>query len=257
MTGVDHIRCRLGTARGHKGIYTVGSTTLVLHQFPAVGPLANRLIGGGQVHDHLRTGKGQQVGRGQGRPQILANLHANKRPIPDPEQQVLTDGHAFAYAPQQSADVHGVLPKIVAGGKPAFFVEFIVIGDAGLGDDALDSAPGDDNGAVEHLRAQPQRQAHHSDHIGAQPRAVQYLPQALLHPFIQGVLIEEVLAGVAGKGHLREHQQVHLLGVRLSQKVTNIPGIFLGVANLHPGYGAGDANIIQHGKPSLFSMVLS
>ncbi len=59
LAGEDQILGGFRRTGGAIGIGAVQGGGLVLHQLPAVGPLADGLIGGGQVHDDLRPGQGQ------------------------------------------------------------------------------------------------------------------------------------------------------------------------------------------------------
>ena len=76
------------------------------------------------------------------------------------------------------------------------------------------------------------------------------LPDPFLHTLIQRILIEQVLTGVAGHGHLRENDHVHLLRIGFRDIITNVLGIFTHIAHLHSRHGAGNSNKVQHRNSS-------
>ena len=160
------------------------------HQLPAVDTLADGFVGSGQIHDDLRAAQGQH-GRGrQGRPQILTDFHAHQCALADLEQQVLPHRHRLWIVTQQGANIKGILNQVVAGSKPPFFIELIIIGNAGFRHDTPDFAAGNDSCTVEHSGADPQRQANGHRHRWAGGGSIQNLPQTPLHTLMQGILKE-------------------------------------------------------------------
>ena len=220
-------------------------------QGAAVIGLAHHLVGGGQVEDHGGPRLGQGHGGGRGGPQILTDLH--------PHHQV---GHGVAgpdlpvpYADLLAAQIQEDI-QVLAGGEPAPLVELPIVGDIGLGHQAQDLPLVDDRRAVVEL-AVPRifhRQAQGGEHIQVLG-GLQHGGQALLRPFQQGVLEEQVAAGVPGEAQLGQGQHPHPLLVGLPHEGKNLLRIVTAVG--HPdlrGAGGHFDKSISHGKAPPYGM---
>ncbi len=136
--------------------------------------------------------------------------------------------------------------------EPAALVEFLVIGDVLLGDDAPDRAIADHDSAVEQAVAGGDRRPDDDELLAARGRPGD--PQDGPNPGVQQRrLAEQVGAGVAGDAQLREEHDVavgHLL-----EDADDLGGVGRRVGHRRPGRGAGDADkpILVHGISSTSS----
>ena len=204
---------------------------LARHQGPAVGRLAHRLIGGGQVQDNGGPRLGQGHGGGIGGPQVLADLHAD-----DQLRQFLTGVktvavHAHILAAQLQHVVHAA--RSPGGREPALLVKFPVIGQVGLGHQAQNLSFLYNSGTIIQFVVPfvPHGQAHGGDHIQILG-GVQDGLEPLLGAPEQGILEKEVAAGVAGEAQLRQCQDLHALLVGLPHEGEDLLGIIAAVR--HP-----------------------
>ena len=67
----------------------------------------------------------------------------------------------------------------------------------------------------------------------------------------QGILEEQVGAGIAGDGKLGENHQIGALFVGLGDLLADIHNIRRNVAHTHRIDGTGDANKVKHGNTSI------
>ena len=195
VAGVYQIRGGLGAACGAKGINTLAIPGMDLDLLAAALLFAHLLGRCCQVQDHLGAAEDLE-GRGRnGCEEILANFDTHSG-ISYPVERIRAHGVPLA---QQGND-----PTFLQSRKPAAFVEATIIRQIGLGHQSPQLARRNDGGAVEQLHLHSDRQSHHSGQVGVFFRGFQQLPQSLLHGVVEGFLIKQVTAGVAGHGKLRE-----------------------------------------------------
>ncbi len=187
---------------------------LLRHQLMAVAGLADHDIGRRQIDQHRCPRQRGERRRRDRHPDVLADLdmEAQQRDVLDLEQQAGAERHALA---QQ---VYLVDRGAVGRAELAGLVEFPVIGQEALGNDATQLAAGDHHRAVEQLMLDPQR---HADHQRARQRArgLDDLAQRTLAGVEQGLLMEQVVAAVGrqtqlGEGHQRGAGVGRLAGQR-------------------------------------------
>ena len=218
---------------------------LAAHQSAAVLGLAHQLVGGGQVEDDGGPRLGQGHGGGLGGPQILADLHSHHQPghgIAGPE---LPATQADLLAAQLQRDV-----QILAGGEPPLLIELPVIGQPGLGYQAQDLPPVNGGRAVVELSVPGvfHRQAQRGEHIQVLG-GLQDGGQPLLRAPQQGILEEQVAAGVAGEAQLGQGQHPHPLLIGLPHEGENLFGVVAAVG--HPDLGRAGGHLdesIAHRK---------
>ena len=183
LAGEDQVLRGLRGTGGTVGVDAVQRGGLVLHQPPAVGALADGFVGGGEVQNHLRAVQRQKRRRRQGRPHILADLHAQQRSA-NAENGSRENGDRLAQKLRQ------ILRHLRPGGKPALFVKLIIIGNVGLRHQGVNLSPGNDGGAVVHPHSRPDGQSHHRRYAGVIFCAVGNFSDSLLNPRPEGVLKE-------------------------------------------------------------------
>ena len=206
-------------------------SALAGHQAPAVGRLTCQLIGGGQVQDQGGARPGQVDGGGLGGPQILADLHADHQigHIVAGKQVAVRQGDIL---PAQGNG--GLHPG--PGGKPPLLIELPVVGQIGLGYQAQNLSALYHSSAIIQFVVPfvPYGQTnggHHVQILGG----LQNGGQALLRPFQQGGLKEQVGTGVAGEAQLGQSQHLDPLLVRLPHESKDLFRIITAVG--HPDLG--------------------
>ena len=129
---------------------------LLAHQVAAIFDLTQQFVAGRAIEEEGRAGQGHVAAGWVHGPQILANLDADDQvgEISRGEEQIVPDGDLLA------VDLDAITRHQVAGGEPAFLVEFVGGRQIGLGDEAEHASAGDEGRAVEQLAADLQRQAH-------------------------------------------------------------------------------------------------
>ena len=133
-------------------------------------------------------------------PEVLANLRGND------ELRQLLAGKELAHAKgnvQLPRHVYGHDARR-AGNEVATLVELVVGGDVALGDHAKDRAGGNDGAAVVELCVHAHGHAHQQERVQLR-RAGDKVGEAALGGAEQGVLPEEILAGVARDRELGQH----------------------------------------------------
>ena len=245
VAGEHQVGGGFGMTGGGEGIDALAGFGDHLHQFPAVGPLAHQIMGGSQIQDHFRAVHSQICVAGLGHHAVLTDLDANNGIIAQPEQLLGGYGNGPVILGGDQAhilgsQIHGT--QLIGGGKPALFIG----GQMGLGHDTADLAPADDGGAVVELMSDADGQTHHSGHIGMLPGNKSDLLQTVLHGIPQGILEEQVAAGIAGEGHFGEQNHVCLIPVRFLHHGADILGILLHIAHLHSRHGTDNTDKVQH-----------
>ena len=224
----------LGVAGAGVNINAVAPGGLAPHQVAAVVALGDRFVAGGGVQDDVRPGEaGKTAGRHR-RPQILADLRAQHHAAGAVgHQQVFTERHRNALAVFQRPE-HAVGQAGRGGGEPPFFVEFAVVGQAGLGHKAQQPSPADRGGTVVQLAVHRHRQPHQRDEV--QPLAgPENTGQPVEGRLLQRLLEKQVPAGVAGQRQLGENRQLDPAGGTLRHLFGDLPGVIGAVR--HPQRG--------------------
>ena len=133
--------------------------------------------------------------------QILAQLHAQRE-----------RGHLLAAEQQPAAKRHPLIEQlhlrhgVRRGREQAFFIEFAVVGQVRFGHDAQHPAAAQDGGAVVQAVAHAQRQPHGHEQLPA-ARGAQHQAERAARRVLQGVLQEQVAAGIARQAQLGQHEQ--------------------------------------------------
>ena len=243
LSGENQILCGLRGTGGTVGIDAVQRGRLVLHQPPAVGTFADGFVGGGEVQNHLRAVQRQKRRRRQGRPHILADLHAQQRSA-NAENGSRENGDRLTQKLRQ------ILRHLRPGGKPALFVKLIIIGNVGLRHQGVNLSPGNDGGAVVHPHSRPDGQSHRRRYAGVIFCAVGNFPDTLLNSRPEGILKEQILTGIPGKRQLREQDDIRLPRIGFFNVGADILRIFRRVPHPDRRYGAGNSDKIQHRNSS-------
>ena len=228
---------------GTVGIDAVQRGGLVLHQTPAIGALADGFVGGGEVQNHLRAVQRQKRGRRQGRPHILADLHAQQCAA-NAENGSRENGDRLAQK------LRHVLRHLRPGGKPALFVKLIIIGNVGFRHQGVNLSPGNDGGAVVQPHSRPDGQSHRRRYVGVVFCAVGNFSDSLLNSHPEGVLKEQILTGIPGKRQLREQDDIRPLPVGFFDIGADILRVLRRIPHPDRRYGAGNSDKIQHRNSS-------
>ena len=146
---------------------------------------------------------GQRRGRRHRRPQILADLKAQRqlRHFLAAEKLLRAEQHRLA------AHVDGEGVSFRRGGELPLFVKLTVIGQVRLGDHAQNVSLLDHRGAVIEPAADPQGHSHRGDHLQI-PGGLQHGGKSLLRAPQQRVLIEKIAAGIARQPQLRQNEDL-------------------------------------------------
>ena len=190
-----------GLALAGAGVDVAAQKLCGLHtdQVAAVAVLSDDVVAGGQVADDGGAGRRQVHGGGDGGPHVLADLKAQHqlRHLPAGEHQP-AEGRLLP------AEGHGAaVPG--RGGELALLVKFAVIGQMGLGHDAQNLSFLYNYRAVIQFVFLSHRHAQRRDDLQI-PGGRQDRVQSLLRAPQQGVLVEQIAAGVARQAQLRQHQ---------------------------------------------------
>ena len=121
----------------------------------------------------------------------------------------------------------------VPGGEVAFFVEFAVVGQIGLGDDSQDPPGVDDHGAVVEAVRMRQRRSDDDDGLEFHGGLANVL-DGLEGGVQEGVLEQEVVDGVAGQAELGECGQGDAFQVAFPYELGRVPGV---VHRVRRGHG--------------------
>ena len=141
---IDDILCRLAETAATIDVATHGTCTLLCDQRAQVVVLADELVARRAVQDNLGSGHRQVVAGRNGSPDVFAYLHAKLGTVHRAEHLGL--GRQRNGCTGQ-IDVGRI--QVLGGGKPAFLVELIVVGQVRLGDDTQQRAVLHDSGTVE------------------------------------------------------------------------------------------------------------
>ena len=153
MTRENKVCGRFKAARRAICIGADAARRLLSNYLTAVFTLGNDLVAGGEIGYDLRTRKAEQSARGQGRPEILADLEANLNAAE--VKHGAADRYGVALAAYAKLGRSYRLGSAVRRVKPSLLIEFAVIRDKGLGHNAHDPAAEENDGAV------IKRAAHH------------------------------------------------------------------------------------------------
>ena len=238
MSGEDQVRGGLALSGVGVDIAAHQTAGLPRHQGAAVGGLAHRLIGGGEVQKDGGTLPGQD-GRGRLRgPQVLADLHADDQIVYTGAGKDAAAVEAYLLAAEGQVVVHAVGPA--GGGEPALLVKLPVIGQVRLGYQAQNLSFLYNSSTIIQFVIPfiPYRQAQSRHHVQIF-RGFQDGAQALLGAPQQRLLQKQVAAGVAGEAQLRQGQDFDPLLVRLPHEGKDLLGIIAAVRHMDLGGTGG------------------
>ncbi len=203
VTRECHILRGLSVAGAGVQIGTEQAGGLVPDQFSAVLGLADGLITGTAVHEYGGAAP-RQAGRGRVRaPEVLTDLHAEDKAghILAGECKGRAEGHWVA-----EADVN--VPDPVRGTfKVALLIELRIVRKISFRDDAQDLSACKRGGHIVDFSAHLQRQSDDDNAVDVGGELRQLL-ETFPGIFQQGLLEEQVSAGVAGEAELREDQEL-------------------------------------------------
>ena len=197
VPGKDHIRSGLAQAAVRIHIGAQQPPRVLAHQLPAVLRLADGLIRAGGVQHQRSPVAGQAHAGGKGAPQVLTDLHPH-----------LQAGHILA-AKQQALSQPNPLPgkihlhRLWGRGEVPGLVKLRVIGNARLGRQAQQLPLVEYGRAVVQGSLPGHGQAHRAEDI----QVLCLLHQAGKAPLCrgeQGLIPEQVPAGIGGQGQLRK-----------------------------------------------------
>lgn len=193
------------------------------YQLAPVAGLADGHVRSRQVRDHRGAGERSERGRRHWHPHVLADLHVQYQPrLPlGLEEQPTPEGHSGL-----PAQVDVIAQRRVTGGELARLVELPIVGQEGLGCHAQNPTAMDHRAAVVERAVDLQRQSNDADE--RKPgRGAQYHTETVLDRFEQCFLVEQVVAGIAGKPQLREQHKHCLLGSGLLHQCHRLGGVEL------------------------------
>ena len=131
--------------------------------------------------------------------------------------------------------------EVFGGGEPASFVELLVVGQIGLAHEGFDLSALHHGGAVDQRTSHLHGQANHDDDV--QPAAeFQQLQHGALGFLQQGLLMEEVLTGVARHRELGEDDHLRAFAFGLCGQGFDALNVPQGCRHLHAGHGCGDSD---------------
>ncbi len=222
-----------------------GAGRLLRDQRPPVIRLAHQLVRRGEVGDEVRPVQRLERAGRQRSPEVLADLHADDEALEAAraEQQVGADGDDAV------ADAHLAGDEVARGGEPALLVVFLVAGNIGLRDEAVDDAPREDRGGVEQVPLGGEREA--DDQQGAERgggfRQGEQRPGRAVE---QQVLMEQVAGRVAGDAQLGEHHHLGAGLVGLRGEVEDVVEVVVDVGNLQGRHRGGHPHEAEIGGGS-------
>ena len=204
------------------------------HQLAAVGVLSDEVVAGRQVADNGGSRLGHADGGRVRCPQVLADLKTQLQ-----VRQILAFKDLFRAKGYQFLAAEGdVIILCRRRSKLALLVKFTVIGQMGLGHQAQDLSLLYNRRAVIQFVVYPHRHAHGGDHLQI-PGGLQHRGERLLRPPQQGLLIEQVAAGVARQAQLRQHQHLDPRLFRLAHHGKGLLGVVVAVRQAQLGRAAG------------------
>ena len=200
VPGEDEVLRGLARAGARVDVAAEQARALAGHEAAAVVRLADDGVGGAQVADQRGAGLRVRDRGRRGNPEVLADLRRDHElgELQAGEEQVGAHGHVLLVRDGDGDGVDG------AGDEVAPLVELVVGGDVGLGHKAEDHAARDGGGAVVELAARAHGHAHEQQRVEV-CRGGGKVGEAGVGGADEGILPEEVLAGVAGERELGKH----------------------------------------------------
>ena len=233
MPGEDQVLRGLAGAGARVDVAAHEASALAGHQAAAVVRLAHHGVGGGEVADERGAGLRVRDRGRRGHPEVLADLrrHHELGELQAREEQVGAHEHVLLAARGDEYGVHGARDEV------APLVELVVGGNVGLGHETENHAARGHRGAVVELAARAHGHAHQEERVEAR-RGLRKVRETGVGGSDEGVLPEEVLAGVAGERELGQHDDdgAVLLG-RLARR---------GNAGLHVEGDVRDPHLRRH-----------
>ena len=252
VSAENHIRGGLTLAGAGIDIAAQQLGALHGHQLAAVAVLADDVVASRQIADDSSPGRRQVHGGGAGSPHILADLKAQSqvRHICTAEHQLVAEGHGLSQK--------GHRPVLLrCSSKLPLLVKFAVIGQVSLGNHTQNSSFLYNHRTIIQFVIYPQRHTYGSDDLQV-PGSGQNGGQCLLRGPQQGVLIEQVTAGVPGQAQLRQHQHLGASLFGLAHQGKGLLRVVVAIRQTQLGRAAGDRDktIFHVKKPPRSSMVV-
>ena len=200
VAGEDEVLRGLARAGARVDVAADKAGALAAHQLAAVVGLADERVGGAEVADERGAGLRVANRRRLRDPEVLADLrrHHELRQLLAGEELTRAKGDVQLARHVYGHDVGR------AGDEVASLVELVVGGDVTFGHHAEDRAGRDGGAAVVELGVHAHGRAHQQQRVELR-RAGGKVGEAALGGVEQGVLPEEVLAGVARNRELGKH----------------------------------------------------
>ena len=189
------------------------SCRLARRKAAAIIVLAHRDVRRGQIRHDGRAREGG-VGRRRDRdPEVFADfgIEREQRMVLSLEQQSVAEGHPLA----EQIDIGGACG--VGRGELAQLIELAVVRQVGLGCNPEDAPLVDDDRTVEEHVVDLERYADDRDN-GQAARCFDHPPESVEHGIEQGLLVEEVVAGIGREPQFREYGKHGLVGRCLFQQ---------------------------------------
>ena len=205
----DEVGGGLVHARVGEHVGGEGPPRLLADQLAAVLRLGHEVGGGRGVQDHGRPRHRVAAAGGDGGPEVLADLdrEGHSRLVRHPEEQLGAEGRGGA------GQEHLALLDLAGRGEPALLVELVVPGQERLRHHPEQPPLLHQGGAVEEAAVLGHGQADR-DHDGQARGLAEQTREGPFRAPDQGREAEEqVPAGVAGEGQLRQDEHLHSLGV--------------------------------------------
>lgn len=136
------VLARLARSATRINVRAMNLLRLYFHKLLAEAGLAHQLVARGEIHDQIRTAKGESGGRRLGCPEVMTDLDTDThRPR---RKHLVRRGEKTA-----ENRVGHVLMKGTSGDKPPSLVELAHVGEENLGTEAQKLSLGDHEGPIE------------------------------------------------------------------------------------------------------------
>ena len=230
-------------------VRTQQTCALPADKLTAVGCLADGFIAGGQVCHNGSPGQCVGTAWRDGRPQVLADLGCQHK-----------GGQLFAGKQKVRADQRLLPGQLDAlglthtGDKVALLVKFAVVGQVYFRHQTQQLTVAEHRRTVVQLAVMAHRQADEDNDVQSLA-GLQNRGKAVLGPTQQGILQEQVTAGVAGQRKLRQAEQLHIFFGVLTHDADDLVGVVGAVGHAQGGAGRSSADkaVFKSGKAVLHS----
>ena len=223
----EHKVCRaLSDAGGGIDIAAVAPRARLLNETQSEIVLCDHLVGGGDIYYYIRAAE-RKDGSGRHRhPHILAQLNSDRSAVVRAEKHI-AERHLLP------TEGDGIARRIKSRDKVAFFIEFVVIRQIALRDNAHEPAVLERGGAIEEPAAHAHRESdyHERADIGTFKNES---AERGLRAFDEPVLRKKIGAGIACYAQLRQGDYLRAGRSRPFYQRQHIINIFISRADRHP-----------------------